>query len=84
VAEARRLRAQEQAAQQGDVQLLVEKGLAAEADGKVGLAKVYYEMAARRATGPLKGQVDARLSDLGKAESPGKAESGRRRADEGL
>ena len=37
------------------------RGQQAEADGKMAVAKIYYQMAARRATGDLKQQVLARL-----------------------
>ncbi len=37
------------------------RGQQAEADGKPNVAKIYYQMAARRATGELKQQVQARL-----------------------
>ncbi len=37
------------------------RGQQAEADGKPNVAKIYYQMAARRATGDLKQQVQARL-----------------------
>lgn len=37
------------------------RGQKAEADGKPSVAKIYYQMAARRATGDLKRQVQARL-----------------------
>jgi hypothetical protein len=38
---------------------------AAEADGKTGIARIYYQMAARRASGSLKEQASARLQALG-------------------
>ncbi|MCA9266958.1 MAG: hypothetical protein KDA41_00730 [Planctomycetales bacterium] len=41
-----------------------EKGQAAEAAGKANVAKIYYNMAARRATAELKEAVDARLAAL--------------------
>jgi hypothetical protein len=37
------------------------RGQAAEAAGKAGVAKIYYQMAARRAVGPLKDEILARL-----------------------
>ncbi len=40
------------------------KGQRAEADGKLGVAKVYYQMAARRAEGELRDQIAARLAIL--------------------
>jgi len=41
------------------------RGQQAEADGKPNVAKIYYQMAARRATGDLKQQVQARLDAVG-------------------
>jgi hypothetical protein len=41
-----------------------ERGRQAEADGKPSVAKIYYQMAARRAAGELKEQVLARLEAL--------------------
>jgi hypothetical protein len=46
------------------------KGVDAEAAGKPNIAKIHYQMAARRATGELKGQIDLRLAAL---QSPGKS-----------
>ena len=40
-------------------------GQQAEADGKPNVARIYYQMAARRATGGLKQQVQARLDAIG-------------------
>jgi hypothetical protein len=40
------------------------QGQQAEADGKPGIAKIYYQMAARRASGDLKRQVQARLDAI--------------------
>jgi len=64
VAEAKRMHELEQAAQNREVQALFEKGRAAEEDGKLQTAKMYYQMVARRATGTLKEQALARLADL--------------------
>ena len=36
----------------------------AETDGKPGVAKIYYQMAARRASGDFKQQIQARLDAL--------------------
>jgi len=41
------------------------RGQQAEADGKPNVAKIYYQMAVRRATGDLKQQVQARLDVVG-------------------
>jgi hypothetical protein len=64
VAEARRLHAQEQAAAGADLEALFERGRAAEEDGKPGVAKVYYQQVAHRATGDLKERAQARLDEL--------------------
>ena len=46
------------------------RGQQAEADGKPSVAKIYYQMAARRSSGDLKQQVQARLDALnGRANS---------------
>jgi hypothetical protein len=45
------------------------KGVAAEEAGKPNVAKIYYQMVARRASGDLKAQADQRLAAL---QSPGK------------
>jgi len=65
VAEARRLHAAEQAKQDAEAEVYVELGRSAEAKGKPNVAKVYYQMAARRASGKLRDQVLARLDALG-------------------
>jgi len=64
VAEARKLHAQQQEAAQQEAAALVERARAAEAAGKPQVARVYYEMAARRATGPLKQEVLQKLEAL--------------------
>ena len=43
---------------------LFAKGQLAEAEGKAGVAKIYYQMAARRAQGELLQETIARLSVL--------------------
>ena len=64
VAEARRLHAAEQAKQDAEAEVYVELGRNAEAKGKPSVAKVYYQMAARRASGALRDQVLTRLDAL--------------------
>jgi len=64
VAEAKRMHELEQAAQNREVEALFEKGRAAEEDGKLQTAKMYYQMVARRASGELKEQAQARLAAL--------------------
>jgi len=48
------------------------RGREAEAAGKGNVARIYYEMAARRAAGPLRSEVLARLDLLDKADAPAK------------
>jgi len=45
------------------------RGQLAEAGGKANVAKIYYQMAARRATGTLQQQVAARLEAIGVAQT---------------
>lgn len=64
VADARRLYAAEKAEQDGEAMVYVERGRNAEAKGKPNVAKVYYRMAANRASGQLREQVLAQLEAL--------------------
>jgi hypothetical protein len=68
VAEAKRMHEAEQASGNGDARLWYERGLTAEEGGKPHVAKIYYEMALKRATGPLRDEIQARLQ---KVSSPG-------------
>jgi len=70
VAEARRLRKLEQAAQDNEAMVLFERGRTAEEGGKGKVAKVYYKMAAGRASGELRQQIQARLDALSTAGTP--------------
>lgn len=70
VAEARRLHQLEQAAQENEARALLERGLTAEEGGKPKLAKIYYNMAIKRAEGKLRGQVQARLDALRSPPAP--------------
>ena len=54
-------RAARQATRTEEADSYFARGQQAEADGKPNVAKIYYQMAARRATGELKQQVQARL-----------------------
>ncbi len=56
-------------AEQVEAQKLFDRGLKAETDGKAGLAKVYFQMASRRATGELKQQIAAALAKNGTVAS---------------
>ena len=53
-----------QAAQSGEAARMFAQGRQAEADDKLGAAKIYYRMAAKRADDPLKTQIAARLTAL--------------------
>lgn len=64
VDEARRLRAEEQAAQEHEGRQWFDRGVEAERSGKTGAARVYYQMAAYRLTGELKDRALARLAAL--------------------
>jgi hypothetical protein len=64
VAEIRRQRG---AAEQGDhdeALLQMQRGEQAERDGKPGVAKIFYQMALRQATGDLKRQLQERITNL--------------------
>jgi hypothetical protein len=65
VAQARRLYAAEQAEQTEEALKYIELARNAEANGKPNVAKVYYQNAARRASGPLREQIRERLHALG-------------------
>ena len=64
VAEARRLHELEKAADQADLNVLMERARTAEEEGKPGVAKIYYQMIAKRASGDLKSQAQQRLAAL--------------------
>lgn len=64
VAEARRMREAEQIAQQKEVQALWIRGRTAEEDGKPGVAKIYYQMVANRASGDMQRRAIERLDAL--------------------
>ena len=64
VQEARRLRAAEQTTHDADAVRYLEMGRSAEASGKVNVARIYYQMAARRASGQLKDQILSRIAAL--------------------
>ena len=50
-------KAEEAAAMQAEVEVLLEKARGAQAEGKPGVAKVYLQMAARRATGKQQAEI---------------------------
>lgn len=68
VAEIRRQQAQQDAAQQEEIQVLIEKARGHEEAGKPGLAKIYYQQAAARAVGELKKQLLDKIRSLGDAK----------------
>ena len=45
------------------------RGEKAEAEGKANVARIYYQMAARRATGDLRTQVAAKLDAISRAQT---------------
>lgn len=69
VARARAERRRQQATRAGEATDFFARGQKAETAGKTGAAKVYYQMAARRATGELKGQVAERLEAIIRAQT---------------
>ncbi len=72
VAEARRLHAAELEAAQQEAQRYWQKGLAAEEEGSLASARIYYRLAAKRATGELQKQILSRLEAI---KAPSKSES---------
>jgi hypothetical protein len=70
VADARRQRVEELAAVDREAAGYFEQGRSAEAAGKPTVAKIYYQMAARRASGELKAQVQARLDAVAGQPKP--------------
>lgn len=63
-AERERQKRQEEAAQELAARSYFEKATRAESEGKASVAKLYYEMAARRATGALKDEIDQKRRTL--------------------
>ena len=64
VAEARRMHEAEQTKGDNEARVLYERGQAAEDDHNPGVARIYYGMALRRATGQLRDEILARLKGL--------------------
>ncbi len=62
--EIRQQQAEEEAAGEHEVRLLIEKARGQEAAGKQGLAKIYYQQAAARAAGQLRQQLQAKIDSL--------------------
>lgn len=72
VAEAQRLREQESAGGDGQARQFIERGRQAERDGKTRLARTYYQMAVRRASGALREEAISRWSALPTASDEAK------------
>ena len=70
VAEARRLHELENSSQNDEATVLFERGRTAEEAGKIGAAKIFYQMAAKRASGALRDQVQVRLAELNSPGTP--------------
>lgn len=64
VADGRRRHAAESAAQVAETQSNLEHARRAAADGKAGVAKIFYKMALRHASGKLKSEIDRELAAL--------------------
>ncbi|MGE0605690.1 MAG: hypothetical protein AB7O62_01095 [Pirellulales bacterium] len=64
VAEIRAAQQAEEAAVLAEAQELFERGQEAEAEDKLGVAKIYYQMAARRGNAELRSQIELRLKEL--------------------
>jgi len=67
IAEIRREQSAEDAAVNAEAARLLDEGKQIAASGKPGVARVYYQMAWRRATGDLKKQIVAEISSLNRA-----------------
>lgn len=65
IEEARRIREHESQRAHAEAEDYLHRARQAEAEGKTGVAKVYYQMASRRADGDLKVTILARLDALG-------------------
>jgi hypothetical protein len=76
VAEAQRQRDAEGTAKNDEAVQYFERGQAAEQQGKIGAAKVYYQMAARRATGEFRQSVLAKLEAMRNAGNVGAVAQG--------
>jgi hypothetical protein len=77
VAGLRAQRLQEQQARSGEAAGLLERGQAAEAAGKLKVARLYYQMAYRKAEGDAKAQALARLEAISETKPPALAGTGR-------
>jgi hypothetical protein len=64
VAEAKRMRQQEQAVADGELSALMIRAQALEEDGKPSIAKIYYQRIAKHASGELQQQAKQKLYEL--------------------
>jgi hypothetical protein len=62
-------RQQQQEALRAEAEQLLQRGASAEQLGKAGVARIYYQMVARRASGQLKEKALARLASIGTAQT---------------
>jgi hypothetical protein len=69
LAEEQQRRAEKEAQAADEAQRFFARGESAEAAGKPAVARIYYRMAARRATGPLKATLTAKLEAISRAET---------------
>jgi len=69
LAEAQSQRAAQKETRSDEASEFFARGQKAEAEGKANVAKIYYQMAARRATGPLKDRALAKLDAIGRAQT---------------
>ena len=72
VAQARAQRKRQQGTRAREAADFFQRGRKAEEAGKTGVAKIYYQMAARRDSGQLKAQIGLRLEAIGRAQTSAK------------
>ena len=72
VAEIQARRQQQQQSRLTEAEQFYQRGRDAEEAGKASVAKIYYQMAARRATGELKQQALAKAEGLGRSQTSSK------------
>lgn len=77
VAELRAKHLRQQQTQHEEALSFFERGQNAEAAGKANVARIYYQMAARRAGGELKDRIAARLEAVGGSTTPTRLAQGR-------
>jgi hypothetical protein len=72
VAEIQARRQQQQQSRLTEAEQFYQRAQDAEEAGKASVAKIYYQMAARRATGELKQQALAKVEGLGRSQTGSK------------